>query len=96
MRSLVKLTGTQTRQEQPGWRLSISMAAHHRDKEIARGAGAQLVGCLPRIRKAVSSAPAPHNLDMVVHICNPALGNFAGYLQLPKAVEVEASLAEIL
>lgn len=98
VRSLVKLTGTQTRQEQPGWWLSISMATHHWDIEMAAAGGGggvanQLAGCLPRIHEALGSIPAPPELDIRVHICHPSAWEVPGHPRLHTEVEAEARLA---
>lgn len=37
---------------------------------------AHLVECLPSIRKALSSIPRQHEVDMVTHIWNPQNGMF--------------------
>lgn len=95
MRSFVKLTGTQTRQEQPGWWLSISMATHHWDTETAGMGDNQLAGCLSRIHEALGmgSIPVPLKPDIRVKICNPGTWEVLGHPQLHTEVKVEASLA---
>lgn len=69
------------------------MATHHRDRGIARGAGAQL-GCLPRIHEALGSTAAPQKWTRYDTFEIPALGKFQAILpQLYEEIEIEASLA---